>query len=322
MSKLGDAYQEAVADVARILDPNARVDVGVWVTGPDGRRDLDVAVYPFPNNPTPLVLIECKDWGRPVGIAAIEALESKRRDLGVSVAMICSNSGFTADAIRKAARVGIPVLSALVEGDSRIRIEGQEEIFTRRIMVTHSESTWHFLVPNVQEFVPPGTTGRDLVFDDKLVSAWVREKTIWFAGMSTRSRQVIAKYKFKRPIQLHVRDTILPVNGVDLTMDVRVQWCSQIVQIGASSGMYDYLRKRVIFGPGTNQYLLKNVDLDKWAPVDDVPAQLLVPPTPGKKEMLVSLATVTGVDTCDEAPAPDVDSLVDKSEVTETVTET
>jgi len=52
-----------------------------------------------------VVVIECKDWNRPIGIAFIDALDSKRRDLGASIAMICSNSGFTSDALRKAARV-------------------------------------------------------------------------------------------------------------------------------------------------------------------------------------------------------------------------
>ena len=37
MAKLGDAYQEIVGAVQRALDPGSRVDVGVWVEGPDGR---------------------------------------------------------------------------------------------------------------------------------------------------------------------------------------------------------------------------------------------------------------------------------------------
>lgn len=81
MAKLGDAYQEAVAQVVRTLDPRARIEVGAWTEGPDGRRDLDVAVWPSAPGAPRFVLIECKDWQRPVGIAAVDALESKRRDL-------------------------------------------------------------------------------------------------------------------------------------------------------------------------------------------------------------------------------------------------
>lgn len=74
--------------------------------GPDGRRDLDVAIRPNGGGSALLAVIECKDWNRPIGIGFIDALNSKRRDIGAPVAMICSNSGFTADALRKAARVG------------------------------------------------------------------------------------------------------------------------------------------------------------------------------------------------------------------------
>ncbi len=318
MAKRGDAYQQAVAEVASALDPSARVDVSVWIESPDGRRDLDVAVRRSSEDPAPLVLIECKDWGRPIGIGAIDALESKRRDLGVSLAMICSNSGFTVAAIRKAARVGIPVLSALIEGDSRIRIEVEEEIFTKRINIARLDSTWQFLVPNAQELFGPGTTARDLLVDDRLAGAWVRDKAITFAATSAESRQVVVKYSFKEPVLLHVREIVVPAKGVDLTMNVTIQWCSQVVQIGASSGMYDYLRERVVFGPGAGQYLLKNVDFNKWSPLAHVPPELLTPPTPREREMVVCLAIVTGMDVYDDAPAPTLDLLVDRREITET----
>lgn len=81
MGKRGDAYQNAVAQVARSLVQDADVVVGTWVLGPDGRRDLDVLVRPRQAGATPVVVIECKDWNRPIGIALIDALESKRRDL-------------------------------------------------------------------------------------------------------------------------------------------------------------------------------------------------------------------------------------------------
>lgn len=321
MAKLGDAYQEAVADVARSLDPDAQIEVGTWVEGPDGRRDFDVAVRPSANGAPRLILIECKDWGRPVGIAAIDALESKRRDLSASVAIICSNSGFTADALRKASRVDIPALSALIEGDSRIRVEAQEEIYTRKTKVTRCDSTWHFLVPNAREIIPAGTSAGDLVHNDRLVAAWIRDKCMSFAAMATHSRTLVAKYRFRRPIQLHVMHVVLPANGVDLKLSFAVQWCSQVVQIGASSGMYDYLRKRVIFGQGNQQYLLKNVDFDKWTPVDEVPPQLLTTPSTTEGKMLVSLGLISGLDMYGEAPAPDLDSLVETQHVTDEVPE-
>ena len=74
--------------------------MGVWTNGPDGRRDPDVVVREKGAGAAPLAVIECKDWNRPIGIAFIDALDSKRRDVGASVAMISSNSGFMSDALR------------------------------------------------------------------------------------------------------------------------------------------------------------------------------------------------------------------------------
>jgi len=140
--KRGDDYQLAVAQVANSIDPAAQIVVGTWVDGPDGRRDLDVAVRSADGNDL-LAVIECKDWNKPIGIAFIDALDSKRRDLGTKAALICSNSGFTADALRKAARVGIPTLAALIEGDSRIRVIIKQQVYTRLVTFERHGPRFH-----------------------------------------------------------------------------------------------------------------------------------------------------------------------------------
>ncbi len=317
MAKPGNAYQDAVAEVVRALDPRARIEVGAWTEGPDGRRDLDVALWPSAPGAPRLVLIECKDWQRPVGIAAVDALESKRRDLDAAVAIICSNSGFTGGALRKAARVGIPALSALIEGDGRVRVQVEEEIYTRKITVTRCESTWHFKVPDVNS-IAPGTSPREIIHDGRLVAAWIRDKCLVLLGMSARSSDVIVKYKFRTPLQFHIRDVGLPVIGGDLKMSYTVQWCSQLVYVDASAGMYDYLRRRVILGEGIRQYHIKQVDFDRWSPIDFVPEHLLEGDLLEPGEARVSMALVMGLDTVEDAPAPDLDSLIESEEVQRT----
>lgn len=44
-------------------------------------------------------------------------------------------AGFTADAIRKAKRVGIGLIAVFKEGDKRVRFEVNEEIYLRRVRV-------------------------------------------------------------------------------------------------------------------------------------------------------------------------------------------
>lgn len=106
-----------MAEVARAFDPNANVTQGQWVIGPDGRRELDVLIEGTADGRQTKGLIECKDFNPgttgPVGIAYVDALESKRRDIGADVSLICSNAGFTVDALRKAKRVGIGLISLM-----------------------------------------------------------------------------------------------------------------------------------------------------------------------------------------------------------------
>src|SRR5215475_1322251 len=99
----GKAYQQLVAEVANAFDPGAKVTEGEWIVGPDGRLDMDVAIRGKINGKDILIVIECKDFNPKstgkVGREFVDALDSKRHDLGASIAMICSNSGFTADAL-------------------------------------------------------------------------------------------------------------------------------------------------------------------------------------------------------------------------------
>ena len=130
MAKLGRAYEQVVADVAKQFDPSAEVKVGEWVKGPDGLREVDVLIAGTVDGVTRQILIECKDYDshkRRIGIAVIDAADSKRRDLAADVTLICSNEGFSKDAMRKAGRVGIGLIGVMKEADPRIRYKVFDE---------------------------------------------------------------------------------------------------------------------------------------------------------------------------------------------------
>src|SRR5262245_53312974 len=124
MKKQGLDYQELVATIVRALDIHATVKTGQWCIGPDGHRDIDVEVRGIHNGREYFILIECKDhtYGRTrrkVSINEIDALESKRKDLKADLTVLCSNTGFSAPALRKAGRVRIVAISALATNDNR-----------------------------------------------------------------------------------------------------------------------------------------------------------------------------------------------------------
>ena len=77
----GIAYQELVATMAQAFDPNAKVQVGEWIEGPDGRLDMDVSIRGSLDGRSTLAVIECKDFdiartGK-VGRPFVDALDSR-----------------------------------------------------------------------------------------------------------------------------------------------------------------------------------------------------------------------------------------------------
>lgn len=171
-TKAGRAFESVVADIAREFDPPAHVETNVIVDGPDGRREIDVSITGIVQGLVRKVFIECKDYnpGRgPLGIAMVDALESKCRDLGYDLCVLCSNAGFTADAVRKAVRTGIALFGALKEGDGRIKYSVLDEIFVLTIDVKNVRVSATYL----ENFGPEGINIHSLRFDNKLVQAWL-----------------------------------------------------------------------------------------------------------------------------------------------------
>jgi hypothetical protein len=79
--------------------------------------------------------------------------------------------------------------------------------------------------------------------------------------------------------------------------------------------MYDYLRRRVFLGQGSQQYYLHNVDIDNWQPIDFVPEPFLENRRLAPDQVMVSLGLVTGLDPVGDAAAPDLDSLIESREI-------
>lgn len=322
--KRGEAYQGAVALVAKSIVPSADVEVGVWIDGPDGRRDLDVVIRPKGADSTPVVVIECKDWNRPIGIAFIDALDSKRRDLGALIAMICSNSGFTSDALRKAARVGIPALSALIEGDRRIRVVVREQIYTRIAkFVRHAPTFHHPNLSNDQKGIlaEPVYT-KEWSYCGKSLEAWVATKLLQVAGGATRSRSFLIACQFLKPIPFDIRGISILMSRIDIRATFTVQWMTQVAEIGASQGMYDHLRKVVLVGPGPYQFHLKNINSQHWGTpvgIEDVPPRLLIPlderPKSGTPFVELTLAMIENMPQSNPKDAPALDRFIFSEEI-------
>ena len=165
MAKAGSIYEKLVADIMSTMSPGASVQYGQWTEGPDGRRDLDVEISGTIHGEDQFVVIECKDWKEAVGIGVVDALDSKRRDINADYALICSNSGFTPPALRKAKRVGIGMVAALKSGDESIKVVIEEEIYTRETTVEDGIATYHFLDESYRNRVPENYNPDDITYE-------------------------------------------------------------------------------------------------------------------------------------------------------------
>lgn len=309
----GQPYQQLVADVARAFDPGAAVTEGEWISGPDGRLDMDVAIRGRINRQPILVVIECKDFDRKttgkVGRKFVDALDSKRHDLGASVAIICSNSGFTSDALRKAKRKGIGMISVLRKGDGRARAEIHEEILLRRIKFGEWRFTYHSVEPIAEKL---GTPRIHLVrFGDRSLDAWLQHRALLVAMANPPiTERLRASFEFKEPLAFSCGEESLVLRGVEVAFIYRTEWLSQTVRLDASLGMYDYLRGRVRLAPGENQYVIEGINWDTAAPCDppDTSTPLSTGLLPG--EVDVALVMVEGVDVAGAPDLPDLERQV------------
>ncbi len=244
MGKAGDGYQQIVGTVMTAFQPDAEVKVGTWVTGPDGRRDMDVMVQGTKSGQKHVALIECKDWARPIGIEKIDALESKRRDLNVDSCFIFSNSGFTRDALAKAQRVGIQAAAALKHGEDQIKV-----VFPQ-VYIGQSMSAEGFqLIIRIRPGdCQPATKGdeRSVTYEGRSVYNWAYDRCKDFLNENITASHVVMSYGIKRDVIFERAGPEASANAISIPFHAKPKWYSQIVTVDASLGYYDYHRCRII----------------------------------------------------------------------------
>lgn len=243
-----------------------------------------------------------------MGIDYIDALDSKRRDLAVTHALLCSNSGFTAPALHKAKRVGIGAVSVVARGDRRVKVVIRETLYTRDVHITGMIVTC--------EPVLEGPEVGDLRHNGKLVYKWLQHK----AAMAIGSEPF-------PPNPLHLEHVACPgtvfrttnrsvvVTRLSSVVDYETEWRAHDVKVDADRGLYDWLTGSMKLTPGGNRYELQGYDLEGGRlvePPDDV-GQLKVGLVPGAVE--VAICQVHGVGFRDNEEVPQLDPLIARTAV-------
>jgi len=262
MAKLGKEFELVVADVVAEMDLNSTVRQGEWMEGPDGERELDVIVEVGVDGVVRRIQIECRDYsphGRPIGIGHIDALDSKHRDLKMDVSLLCSNAGFSTDAIRKAKRLGIGLVGVLRESDPRIRYQVVDEIYVRRIDIVPNSANINF---DYVGCAPPqgNTEVQDITYEGAPVFNWLLNRIPIFLGSNPIINGIHSlRFRFKEPLKVALRSGTANLKAIRLQFEISGNWIAQRVEIDATSGLYDWIRRTIRLGPGPATVKYKDV---------------------------------------------------------------
>ena len=279
--KRGIPFEQAVRDVIALLHPQTDVRQGEWVQGPDGRRDLDVYADILIDGVTRRLLFECKDYNPergPLGIEFVDNLDSKRRDLNLDAAFICSNAGFTEDAVRKSRRVGIGLIGVFREGDKRIRYEVRDEIYYRHIRIDRNSVSVSF-----SPGAGPGGEARhdQLLHAGAPVLNWVGKEMLRVIAMNPIVNGAFAQtYKLKKPTEFVTPKGSIVAEEISYQFAIVGNWYSKIITIGGTAGLYDWLtwKIRQPHGGGTIQIKFGELDgLTGGQLIDRPPAEFMFP---------------------------------------------
>jgi hypothetical protein len=325
LGKKGTAFERAVADIVESFGNVTDLKQGSWVEGPDGRRDRDVSFCATAGPRIFKVLIECKDYNPKsmgkIGIELVDALESKRRDLGVDVAMICSNAGFSEPALRKALRVGISTIGAVRMGDERVRFSINDAIYFRKVTVPIADVRVSFEGYAGQ----PPWGGRET--DTGLVTLGGLRLVDWVAQrifLGVGANQIVSgryrlTFRMLRPLMLSAPSGDAAISHIAIAHSLTGCWYRQPATISGTSGIYDWQRKRVRLAPGEVRQVSKTINFDRGLAVSQPPGYVLAPLALLPDEVDFYALMLHGPNVTGQVPG--IDAYVDPADLSPIITE-
>ena len=267
-------YRQLVASVIYAFDPHATLSVGALVDTADGTRRVDIEVRSSGKDGAPFLgTIDVLNLpsGRKADTALVDAADSKRTDIKADAMLFCSNTGFEPDAISKAKRKNIGLISVLRQGDQRVKAIIEEEIYLRKITLQDLHLTWGG--SGLRNDGMPGYNGGS-------ISDWLEVHAGLIAAANPEvTFEILKDFNFKEPIQFEGNGRQITLTSMAVSFTPQVQWLSQTVQLDAKAGIYDYVRGRVRLAPGSNSDTVSGIDFDHAKPLSVPPDKLAVPLT-------------------------------------------
>lgn len=112
-------FEDLVAEIQRELTPEAKVQTNLKRQGRRSQslRQIDILIEMKIGQFDVSIVIDCKDYKKPVDIKEVEAFIPMIEDLSATKGAIISGSGFTQGAIQRARDAGVDTYSLVATGD-------------------------------------------------------------------------------------------------------------------------------------------------------------------------------------------------------------
>jgi hypothetical protein len=307
-------YRQLVAAVIHAFDSHSTISVGNLVDTPDGTRMIDIEVRSNKNGTPFLVAIDVIDLplGQKADISFVDAADSKRPDTKADAIFLCSNTGFEQDAITKARRKKIGLISILHQGDKRIKAVIEEEIYLRKIDLGTLQLSFNRAVPDKIGFQP-----QECLYQGKPVYRWLEKQAALAAAFQSafqrKPRKRFLLFNFIRPTYFDVRQEQICLHSVSIAFAPAVTWMRQTIQIDATTGIYDWVRGKLKLGSGTNTVTLNNIDFETAIPMTSAP---VIDGTDGLQPGDIDFSlTNVHIDFTNQSDVPDLDGLILKKDL-------
>jgi hypothetical protein len=239
----------------------------------------------------------------------MDNLDSKRKDLEAYRAIIYSNSGFTAPALRKAARVGIETASALKAGDQRIKVMIERPLIAKALSVDSMR---------IKLYSPPGQALEvehrwqidQLLCDGLPVINWISELSLGLIKEHEDAKQITFRCVFRPHEGWSLNNQILSVSGCELFFACSKKWVAQTVRVDVTLGLFDYLRRTVMI-PHKQTYWMGWIDNEAWIEVDKEWEEKELAP----KSFELYLTLYNPIHPINDRVAPKIEELIVEQEV-------
>ncbi|EKD56928.1 MAG: hypothetical protein ACD_58C00042G0005 [uncultured bacterium] len=102
-------FEQLVYEIQRTFVKNAIIKINDHIKGVNScrKREIDISIRQNIGQYPMLIILECKDFKRPIDVEKIEAFANKIKDVEANQGAFISNSGFTRAAINSAVKFGI-----------------------------------------------------------------------------------------------------------------------------------------------------------------------------------------------------------------------